>query len=96
MTSGSSQAQPGKAIDAAVPDNSKDSGKPAAIATRRQKVPASALRPAPAAVASAIASQAGQDSRSIKPYKNQLPPQAIKAGKGQRSSNVEIAFTARL
>ena len=96
ITSGSNQAQPGKAIDAAVPDNSKDSGKPAAMATRRQKVPASALRPAPAAVASAIASHAGRDSRNIRPYKNQLPPQAINAGNGQRSNNVEIAFTARL
>ena len=69
------------------------------MATRRQKVPASVLRPAPAAVAIAMASHAGSDSRSSSPYRNQLPPQAINAGSGQRSNNVEkveIRVTARL
>ena len=64
ITNGSSHAQAGKLT---APDNNSESGKPAATATRRQKVPANTLRSTPNTVARLKASQVVMPDFSSKP-----------------------------
>jgi hypothetical protein len=93
MTSGSSQDHAGRLT---APDKSSDSGKPAATATRRQKLPASTLSRAPNTVAALKATQRGTPAFCKNPKTIQLPTQAIRAGKGQRSNEIGIFGTRGL
>jgi hypothetical protein len=66
------------------PESSKESGKPAAIAKRRQNVPAITLPNTPAAVASATASKSGNRGANTSRNKAHVTVHAISADNGQR------------
>jgi hypothetical protein len=74
---------------------SKESGKPAAIANRRQNVAANTDNMTPARVAADTASHATRFNRSSTLYSTQLPAHASRAGIGQRKKD-EAEFTRGL
>jgi hypothetical protein len=74
---------------------SKESGKPAAIANRRQNVAANTDNMTPARVAADTASHATRFNRSSTLYSTQLPAHASRAGIGQRKKD-KAEFTRGL